>query len=71
MSIGKLAAETGHQLPLIVMRSAAGYYLGTQRFDDEMEMTTPYTRESIEYWPTKEEAEKAMASGAWHQKPHL
>lgn len=69
--IGKLAEATGLQLPIIVMRSAAGYYLGTERFDDEMEMTTPYTRESIEYWPTKDQAEEAMTSGSWNQKPNL
>jgi len=71
MPIGKLAAETGHNLPIIVMRSAAGYYLGTERFDADMGMTIPYTRESIEYWPTEAKAASALASGAWSQKPHL
>lgn len=71
MPIGKLAAEAGCQLPIIVMHSAAGFYLGTERFDDDLDMTVPYTRESNEYWPTKALAEESLALGKWSQKPNL
>jgi hypothetical protein len=65
---GQLAREFGGQsLPLQVLRSAAGFYLGT--LEDGM----PYTRESVEYWPTQEQAERAMAIGedGWTQRDHL
>jgi hypothetical protein len=43
---GALAlAWTGKRLPLQVLRSAAGHYIGTQ--DDE----GPVSRESVEYFP--------------------
>lgn len=63
--IGKLASESGVRLPLQVLQSAAGYYLGT--FTDE----GPYTRESAEYWPTREVAEARMTSGNWTQRDQL
>jgi len=65
---GQLAREYGGEsLPLQVLQSAAGFYLGT--LQDDM----PYTRESMEYWPTKDQAERAMAIGedAWTQRDHL
>lgn len=65
---GQLAREFGGQsLPLEVLRSAAGFYIGTQQ--DEM----PYTRESVEYWPTKAQADRALAIGedGWTQRDHL
>jgi hypothetical protein len=64
---GVLAREYGHQsLPLEVLQSAAGFYLGTQQ--DGM----PYSRESAEYWRTSAEAERALAVGedAWTQRDH-
>jgi hypothetical protein len=65
---GQLAREYGGEsLPLQVLQSARGHYLGTV-LDD-----APYTRESNEYWPTKDQAEHAMAIGedAWTQRDHL
>ena len=62
---GKLAQEfAGLRLPLTVMRSAAGYYLGTG--DEE----GPVSRESLEYWGTEAEAETALASNGegWTQR---
>ena len=64
---GLLARETaGLRLPLQVLRSAAGHYIGTA--DDE----GPVSRESVEYWPTAEEAEAALEAGshAWTQRDH-
>ena len=60
--IGKLAASCGFQLPVQVMQSAAGFYLGTSEFG------MPFSRESQEYWGTKKEAEDALKHGTWTQK---
>lgn len=52
---GALAlAWTGKRLPLQVLRSAAGHYIGTQ--DDE----GPVSRESVEYFPTHLAAQRAL-----------
>jgi len=62
---GKLAFEImGIRLPLKVMRSARGFYLGTS---DE---TGPISRESHEYWLSADEAQSALKAGpcAWTQR---
>lgn len=60
---GKLALEhCNMDLPVVVLHSAAGYYLGT--WDEE----GPVSRESVEYWPTEKEAQAALASGKWTQR---
>jgi hypothetical protein len=64
---GQIARDFGGvSLPLEVMQSARGFYLGTSQ--DGM----PYSRESAEYWPTHELAEKALDAGedAWTQRDH-
>lgn len=64
---GLLAREYGGaSLPLEVMQSAAGYYLGTSQGG------MPYTRESVEYWPTEDQARRALEAGedAWTQRDH-
>lgn len=58
---GMLAMMIGRILPLQVLKSAAGYYIGTA--DDE----GPCSRESCEYFPTRDRAAQALASGAWTQ----
>lgn len=66
-SIGFLAlASVGRRLPLQVLRSAAGYYIGT--FDDH---DGPCSRESVEYFPSRDAAAKALTTGAWTQRSHL
>ena len=50
------------RLPLQVLKSAAGYYIGTADKDG------PFTRESIQYFRKAEVAEKALESGTWSQK---
>lgn len=63
---GLLAKQyCGVELPLQVLQSAAGFYLGTS---DPQE--GPFSRESDCYWPTREAAQAALASGEWPQKPH-
>lgn len=58
--------DCGKKLPLKVLESHAGFYLGT--FDEE---EGPCTRESVEYWPTREKAERAFAECEWSQRYHL
>lgn len=62
MLVGKLAASCGFNLPLQVLQSAAGFYLGTS------ESGMPFSRESNEYWPFRHEAETALENGTWTQK---
>ncbi len=50
----------GLELPLQVLQSAAGFYIGTSD-------PTPVTRES-EYWPTVEQAQNALDTGSWTQR---
>ena len=45
-----------------VMMSAAGYYIGTEIWDEECECFFPNTRESC-YYATEEEAQRALDSG--------
>ena len=60
---GKLAmAICGLRLPVRVMRSAAGYYLGTQSD------LGPVSRESVEYWRTEAQAASALLKGEWSQR---
>jgi hypothetical protein len=51
--------------PLKVMSSAAGFYIGTSDIDG-----LPYSRESIEYWSTYEDAHLALKNGTWNQRDH-
>lgn len=57
----------GRRIPLQVLRSAAGYYLGSLDSDG-----CPLTRESVEYWPTEAQAQAALASKGegWTQRDH-
>lgn len=68
---GKLAKMCGEDLPVQVLKLAAGFYLGTKQLDEEIGMPVPFTRESIEYFDTQQEAEEALASGKWTQKRAL
>lgn len=64
LKIGRLAAQSGYRLPLEVLQSANGFYLGTA--DQE----GPVSRESMEYFPTRQAADKALESGQWTQRDH-
>lgn len=62
-STGLLAARfAGLSLPLQVLRSGAGYYIGTQNEDG------PVSRESVEYFSTQSLAENALEQGTWSQR---
>ncbi len=79
MQIGKLAKHfCNEELPLRVLKSHAGYYIGT--FKDfpegdipfeEMEKCGPFSRESVEYFPTEAAAIAALETGEWTQKRTL
>jgi hypothetical protein len=66
MSFGKLALEyCGEQLPLQVLKSGAGFYIGTCD-----EIGAPVSRESQEYYKTSQLAADALQNGTWTQKAH-
>lgn len=64
--IGLLALDFGYRLKLDVLRSGAGWYIGTSSPEDG-----PVTRESIEYFPSRESAQKALDSGEFTQRDHV
>lgn len=53
--VGSLAGLNGETLPIQVLESPSGFYLGTCNEEG------PVSRESEEYWPTKEAAQLALA----------
>ena len=65
----KLTAEQNARFPhtigpdavstLMVLQSAAGYYIGRTYWDDEFEFEGPYSRESG-YYPTQDAAAAAL-----------
>ncbi|MDR3430716.1 MAG: hypothetical protein P4L95_02220 [Rouxiella aceris] len=62
MMYGMLALECcARKYPLEVLRSDAGYYIGTS------ENAQPFSRESVEYWLTHDKAEDALHEGTWSQ----
>ena len=54
---------TGRKLPLQVLQSQAGYYIGTASEDG------PCSRESEEYWRTATKAQRALDTDDWTQRP--
>lgn len=66
VSGGLLAAKfAGLSLPLRVLRSDAGFYIGTANEEG------PVSRESVEYFATAELAERALEQGSWSQREQL
>ena len=55
---GELARAAGMSFPLAVLKSRAGYYIGT--CDDE---GLPYSRESAEYWQRPDQAQRLRDRG--------
>ena len=60
--IGQVAYAYGARLTIEVLESAEGFYIGTR--GDEL----PFSRESVEYYPRRAEAERALARGTWTQR---
>ena len=64
-AVGCLAkAICNLSLPLEVLQSARGFYLGTADQDG------PCTRESVQYWSSEADAQEALATGMWTQRTH-
>ena len=61
MSYAKLALEFGLRLPVQILQSNAGWYLGSANEEG------PVSRESLEYWPRRELAQTALTEGHWTQ----
>ncbi len=60
---GKLAKEfCGVELPVTVLESQAGFYLGTE------DQGVPFSRESAEYFANRNLAEAALARGKFTQR---
>ncbi|HIE5303949.1 TPA: hypothetical protein ACXNP5_006025 [Pseudomonas aeruginosa] len=65
MQYGKLAlAHLRLELPLQVLMSNAGFYIDT--LDEE----GPASRESVEYYPSRELAQQALDNGTWSQREY-
>ena len=61
---GVLAARFGYDLPIRVLSSRAGYYIGTFS-----ETHGPVSRES-QYFDKQIDAEKALRNQSWIQRKH-
>lgn len=65
-SFGHLALNyAGKYLPLEVLHSAAGHYIGTR------DRRGPVSRESAEYFRSEAAAKRALARGGWTQLRNL
>lgn len=53
---------------LKVLKSAAGYYIGRQYFDIEINGWLPYSRESQEYYQTEYQASAALVNNSYTVK---
>ena len=64
---GRVARQFGEDLPIEIIEGDVGFYLGTR--DDGL----PFSRESEEYFATRELARQALSTGRWTQRewnPH-
>ncbi len=61
--LGRIAQAYGKTLEVRIIKSAAGYYIGTLHPD-----YGPVSRESEEYFAVFEDAERALLRGAWTQR---
>lgn len=59
---GQIARRFGEDLPIEILEGDIGFYLGTR--DDGL----PFSRESEEYFATREQARLALANGCWTQR---
>lgn len=60
---GQIAKKhLGQELPVEVMQSAAGYYIGTSCNG------LPCSRESLQYYRARECADQALQNGTWTQR---
>lgn len=61
--------ECGWLSDLSVLQSPAGYYLGhVCRCGPSIGQEAAYSRESVRYWPTRDEALSVLATGHWEER---
>ena len=60
--IGKIARRFGEKLPLEILEIDEGFYIGTCK--DGL----PFSRETVEYYPTRARAEQALIRNTWTQR---
>ena len=61
-AIGLVAYAYGARLRVEVLESAEGFYIGTR------EDSLPFSRESVEYYPSRAAAERALIRRTWTQR---
>ena len=61
-TIGQIAHAYGACLRVEVLESPEGFYIGTR------EDGLPFSRESVEYYPSRAVAERALMRGTWTQR---
>lgn len=59
---GQIARHYGADIPIEILAGDLGFYIGTR------EDGLPFSRESEEYFATREQAQLALATGAWVQR---
>ena len=47
------------------MKSAAGYYIGRGFTEPDVPFEQPYSRDSLDYYPTREAAQYALDNDEW------
>ena len=62
MKNGILATEIGLQLPLQVLKSERGFFIGT------CDAEGPVSRESVEYFSSYQKAQEALDNELWIQR---
>lgn len=61
-AIGQVAYAYGSCLTVEVLENEEGFYIGTREDD------LPFSRESVESYPSRAEAERALNRGTWTQR---
>ena len=55
---------------LMVMHSNAGYYIGRELTTLDDGFVVPYSRDSIEYYPSRSKAQIALDEGSYTLRPN-
>ena len=63
MTNAKIAQQHGFSLPLQVLESAKGFYIGAALADG-----SPVSRESVEYFADHASASQALTDNTWTQR---
>lgn len=53
---------------LTVLKSNAGWYIGRQYFDLDFQCHLPYSRDSVEYYPSASDALSALQNKTFTQR---